>query len=274
VTPGRRAIVFAVAATTLIAGSIALVSALTAHPLAAVTAADVDTHGLPPTTAVVTFSFGTGDEYSETGHAVVDFTTEEVAGTLAIPELLTTITCSFVLTPTTLYFAVPSLVGKVGAAWVAVPTEDHDGLASSAAVLGDMRGSLAETSRALGAPTVTRHDGFTTSTFTDQQGHVALPPDAPWTLPGTVDLTVGLTVGPTDQFAAGRFVVSSPSQFLASSVTIQRYDRPVTITVPPPNQVRPITRALRQRVFGTTHGRLNRLLTPLGLASLLTIRVS
>lgn len=119
-----------------------------------------------------------------------------------------------------------------------------------------------------------RSGTFTTYHYTNPAAHISDPANVPLRLPAVVDLTTTITVGDAGQFAAGAVSVSAPNLSDTISVTVDSYDHPVTITAPPARLVSAVTDAVRRRVFGTAGGWLNRLLTPGGIASLFTIRVT
>lgn len=258
----------------VVAGVTAFVVAVAPGSPTAVTEADLALHGHAPTSLVATYTVSDG-QYSVTGRVRVDFATREVAGTVNVPGFISVDSASFVLTATTLYLDEPTLDSTVGAPWVDVSTpRAGGGFAALAHLLASTR-SLVETGTSgLGVETVTRVRSFARFRFHNPTAHVVFPVGVPLRFPRAVDLTTSVTVGSAGQFAAGSVSAVAPGFDYGLALTVQDYDHPVTIPVPPPDAVRPLTPALRRRIFGTTSGLINELLTPGVLAELLRVRVT
>lgn len=258
----------------VVAAITAFVVAVAPGPATTATEADLALHGRAPTSLVATYSVSDG-QYDVTGRVRVDFTTRTVAGTVNVPGFISVDSASFVLTATALYLDEPTVGSIVGAPWVDVATpRAGDGFAALARLLESTRTRVMTAPRALGGESVTRAGTVTRFRFHNPRAHVLLPPGVPLRLPSAVDLTTTVTVGSSGQFAAGSVTASAPGFDYGLAITVQDYDHPVTIEVPPRDAVRPLTPALRRRIFGTTSGLINELLTPAVLADLLRVRVT
>jgi hypothetical protein len=275
VAPSRRAALAMGVVAAVIAGLVVAVSAVTAHASGGLNEKDLALHGRSPTSAVATLSINTNQQYPITGHVAIDFVTGAMEGTIDIPEILSNDVASFIYVPGTLYVSVPNLVSTTHAEWVAIPTTHvSDNLAGLAREIAETRTLLSHPSSVLGVGSSHEVDTFTTFHFVNASAHLRIPIDVPVSLPPTVTLSSSITTGSSGQFAASDVSISAPHLYYAIIVMVQSYDHPVTISVPSPRDVTPISNKLRHRVFGTTRGRLNMLFSPRGIAGLFTISVT
>jgi hypothetical protein len=193
---------------------------------------------------------------------------------LVIPGLVSSDTVQFVLAPGTLYVSYPNLDSVIHAQWITVPTSiDQSHLASVAQFLETVRTRLTPLPHVLGSEVVTHTGTFTTYRFHNGSADVVEPPGVPLPLPHLANLVTSVTVGAEGQFAVGSVFASAPNFNYGLSITVQDYDRLVRITLPSASTTTSLTTALRRKLLGSVTGTLNELLSPKGLASLLTIRV-
>jgi hypothetical protein len=234
---------------------------------------DLALNGTAPRTAQLSLTVSDGGSYSVQGSLTLDFSAGTFEGTVAIPTLFSNSYFTVVYRDRELLVGAPTLHSLVNASWVAVPT-DPISLSGLATDFLDARERMGAVARALGPPTISRSGSFATYRFSARDALVSLPPDVPLTFAPPTTVVAVITVGPAGQFVSGSLNIEGADRDLAVAVAVVAYDRSVTIPVPLPSEVRRIDSAMRERVFGTSTGRVNQLLTAAGIASLATIAIS
>jgi hypothetical protein len=252
---------------------VAVVLVATGRAPSGLSVRDLVLDGKPLTTARLSLTISDGGSYSLQGRVAVNFASDQFSATVAVPTLFSDTYFTAVYRDQQLLFGAPTLVSLLHSPWVEVSTEpiSLNGLASD---LLNPGGIIAAMAHQLGAYRLSHAGSFTTYHFAVPAATVTLPGDVPLTLPKEMAVVATITVGPAGQFAAATFAFSGPGRYMAVTTSVTAYDAPVSVPSPSASQVRPFSPAMRESVFGTTKGRINRLLTPAGIASLAGISIS
>lgn len=200
-----------------------------------------------------------------TGSGEVDFTNDAASLTVHIPASLAQMipggsdspeTVNAVLSEGTVYLEVPSLASIVGEPWisVALPTQALSalpgGFTKVASAVGDVNSILTfaekhhATVTSLGSSTV---DGVPATGNQISASHTAKS--------GTTDtLSASLWANSSDQLVQGNLSTSGAGAKgtvgVTAKVDLSGYGSPVTITVPPPSDVKPVAYSAVAKVFG------------------------
>jgi hypothetical protein len=224
----------------------------------------------PVTTADLTFNLSisgvSASPVTITGNGEVDFTNDAASLAVTIPASVAEKipggsdapeTVNAVLSGGTLYLEVPSLASVVGEPWisVALPTQATSalpgGFSKVASVLGNVNAILTFAQKH--HATVT---SLGTSTVNQTQATGSQIAASKTTKKGTtVTLTGTVWADSSDRLVQGNVSVSGTgakgTAGVTATVDLSGYGTPVTITVPPSSEVKPVPYSAVAKVFGT-----------------------
>ena len=197
-------------------------------------------NGKVPKTAAMSFSIANSDGVAITGHMNVDMVKNRVDGEIDVPFILVMARIHIREVNDKLYLGAGAFKSMAEAEWLAAPLNTNLDLTGLALTMAKPEFDLMP--KELGAVEITTEGDITVRTYHLNSKALGLPTSGDVTLvfrTASEGQVIGLTV-----------TVKAAGQDMTISLTMDSYNSPVTIEVPKPSSVKPLTSNSLQQIAG------------------------
>jgi len=197
-------------------------------------------NGEVPKTAAMSFSIANSDGVAITGHMNVDMVKNRVDGEIDVPFILVMARIRIREVNDKLYLGAGAFQSMAEAEWLAAPLNTDLDLTGLALTMAKPEFDLMP--KELGPVEITTEGDVTVRTYRLKSKELDLPTSGDVTLvfrTGSEGQVIGLTV-----------TIKAANQDMTIALTMDSYNEPVTIEVPKPSSVKPLTSNSLQQIAG------------------------